>query len=47
MDFSAKLDTLEQHVTKTKADAAAAAKESRDHVKQRLDQAQADVEKHR
>jgi hypothetical protein len=44
MDFSAKPDTLEQHVTKTKADADAAAKESRDSVKERLDQAQADVE---
>jgi hypothetical protein len=45
MDFSTKLDALEQHVTKTKSDAEAAAKESRDKVKDRIDHAQADVEK--
>src|SRR5215470_10849686 len=45
MDFSAKLDSLQQHLTKTKSDAEAAAKETRDKVKDRVDQAQADVEK--
>jgi hypothetical protein len=43
MNFSSKLDTLEQHVTQTKTDAEAAAKESRDKVQQRIDRAQADV----
>jgi hypothetical protein len=33
MDFSAKLDTLQQHLTTTRSDAEAAAKESRDKVK--------------
>jgi hypothetical protein len=45
MDFSAKLDTLQQHLTKTKSDAEAAATETRDKVNDRIDQAQADVEK--
>jgi hypothetical protein len=44
-DFSAKLDSLQEHLTKTKSDAEAAAKESRDKVKDRMDTAQADVEK--
>jgi uncharacterized membrane protein HdeD (DUF308 family) len=44
MNFSTELDTLEQHLAKTKSDAKAAAKESRDKVKERIDQAQADVE---
>jgi hypothetical protein len=43
MDFSAQLDKLEQHVTDTKSAAEAAAKESHDKVKQRIDRAQADV----
>jgi hypothetical protein len=43
MDFSAKLDTLQQHVTTTKNDAESAAKESHEKVQQRIDQAQADV----
>ena len=45
MDFSAKLDSLQQHLTKTKSDAEAAAKETRDKVKERIDQAQSDVDK--
>jgi hypothetical protein len=44
MDFSSKLDTLQQHVTKTKTDADAAVRESHDRVQQRIDQAQADVD---
>lgn len=44
MDFSAKLDHLQQDVAKTKADAQAAAKESRDQLRQRIDQAQAEVD---
>src|SRR5215469_7569649 len=43
MDFSAQLDKLEQHVTQTKSAAEAAAKESHDKVKQRIDRAQADM----
>jgi hypothetical protein len=45
MDFSAKLDTLQQHVSNTKADAEAAAKESKERVHQRIEHAQADVDK--
>ena len=45
MDFSAKLDTLQQHVTETRADAEAAAKESKDRVQHRIEHAQAELNK--
>jgi hypothetical protein len=45
MDFFVKLNTLQQHLAKTKADADAAAKESRDKLTHRIDEAQADVNK--
>jgi hypothetical protein len=43
MDFSVQLDKLEQDVADTKSAADAAAKESHDKVKQRIDRAQADI----
>jgi hypothetical protein len=43
MDFSAQLDALQQRVVDTKAAAQAAATESRDKLRQRIDQAQVDV----
>jgi hypothetical protein len=43
MDFNAQLDKLEQNVIETKSAAEAAAKESHDKVKQRIDRAQADM----
>lgn len=43
MDFSAQLEELQRHAAAAKETAMAAAKESRDQLKPRLDQAQADV----
>jgi hypothetical protein len=43
MNFNAQLDELEQHVIETKWAAEAAARESHDKVKQRIDRAQADM----
>ena len=42
MDFSAQLDTLQRHAAAAKAAADAAATESRNELKQRIDRAQAD-----
>jgi hypothetical protein len=43
-EVSAQLDTLLQHVDKTKSDAQAAACKSHDKLKQRIDQAQVDLD---
>src|SRR6266545_2456376 len=43
MDFSTQLDALQQHVADTKSAAQAAASESRDQLRQRIDQAQVDM----
>ena len=43
MDFSAKLDELEQRAADAKTSAQAAVSESRDQLRQRIDQAQVDV----
>ncbi len=43
MDFSAQLDALQQHVAEAKSAAQAAASESRDQLRQRIDQAQVDI----
>jgi hypothetical protein len=45
MDFSTQLDTLEQHAAQAKASAKAASTESREQLKKRVDQAQADINK--
>jgi hypothetical protein len=44
MDFSAQLDDLQQRAADAKASAQAAATESRDQLRQRIDQAKADVD---
>jgi hypothetical protein len=44
MDYSAKFDDLQRRVADAKAAAQAAATESRDQLKQRIHQAQDDVE---
>jgi hypothetical protein len=43
MDFSAKLEKLQQHATDTVASARAAADESHEQLRQRIDQAQVEV----
>jgi hypothetical protein len=43
MDFSARVDELQQRVTATKSAVQAAATESRDQLRQRIDQAQQDA----
>src|SRR6266496_4545225 len=43
MDFSTQLDALQQHVADTKSAAQAAASESRDKLRQRIEQAQVDM----
>jgi hypothetical protein len=43
MDFSAKLDDLQQRAAHTKAAAQAAVSESREQLRQRIDQAKLDV----
>jgi hypothetical protein len=45
MDFSTQLDTLEKHAAQAKASAKAARTESREQLKKRVDQAQADITK--
>lgn len=44
MDFSAQFDGLQQRVVEAKAAAQTAATESRDQLKQRIDQAQDDLD---
>jgi DNA repair exonuclease SbcCD ATPase subunit len=44
MDFSAKLDDLQQHAAHAKAAAQAAVSESREQLRQRIDQARVDVD---
>ena len=44
MDFSAKLDELQQRAAEAKAAAQAAASESREQLRQRIDQARVDVD---
>ena len=44
MDFSAKLDDLQQRAAHTKAAAQAAVSESREQLRQRIDQAKVDVD---
>ena len=44
MDFSARVDELQQRVAATKAAVQAAATESRDQLRQRIDQAQQDAQ---
>lgn len=43
MDYSAKLDALQQSAEKARSDARAAATETQDQLKQRIDQAEVDV----
>ncbi len=43
MDFSARVDELQQRLAATKAAVQAAATESRDQLRQRIDQAQQDA----
>src|SRR5215813_5627966 len=43
MDFTAQLDKLKQHVADTRSAAKAAATESHDKLKQRIDRAQVDM----
>jgi hypothetical protein len=43
MDFSARLDELQQHAANAKAAAEGAARESREQLRQRIDQAQVDL----
>jgi hypothetical protein len=45
MDFSAPLDDLQKRAAEAKASVQAAATESRDKLRQRIDQAQADVDR--
>jgi hypothetical protein len=44
MDFSAKLDDLQQHAARAKGAAQAAVSESREQLRQRIDQAKVDVD---
>jgi hypothetical protein len=44
MDFSAKLDDLQQHATQAKAAAQAAVSESHEQLRQRIDQAKVDLD---
>ncbi|HXQ57628.1 MAG TPA: hypothetical protein VOA19_17800, partial [Actinomycetes bacterium] len=44
MDFSAKLDDLQQRAAEAKASAQAAVSEDRDQLRQRIDQAKVDVD---
>ncbi|HEX6877841.1 MAG TPA: hypothetical protein VF165_19430, partial [Nocardioidaceae bacterium] len=43
MDYSAKLDALQRSAEKARSDARAAATETQDQLKQRIDQAEVDV----